>query len=136
MERADAAIALEASDLAPVDGGVPARYLGRLGLTALCVELDQAGVTEALRARGYVDLGVRIEAEGSEHRLLVSPAGSGESLIDLRMAEDGSPSRIRAPSSRASGRGCPDRRIPASAWAASSTRASWAGRPSGARTRS
>jgi len=101
VERGEAPIALEASDLAPVDRGLPARYLGRLGLTALCVELDQAGVTEALRARGYADLAVRIEVEGSEHRLLVSPAGGGESLIDLRMAEEARP--VSEPALRAGG---------------------------------
>jgi hypothetical protein len=101
MEGGDAPIALEASDLAPVDNGVPALYLGRLGLTALCVELDEAGVTEALRARGYVDLGVRIEVEGGEHRLRVTPARGGESLIDLRMAEEVRP--VKEPALRAAG---------------------------------
>lgn len=101
VERGDAPIALEASDLASIDHGVPARYLGRLGLAALCVERDEAGVTEALRARGYVDLGVRIEVEGSEHRLRVSPAAGGESLIDLRMAEEARPVREAAEYSQA-----------------------------------
>ena len=82
-----APLALEASDLAPVAEGVAARYLGRFGLPALCAELDQAGVLPALRTRGY-DPSVRIEVEEGEHRLTVTSASGGETLIDLRMTEE------------------------------------------------
>jgi hypothetical protein len=84
-----APLALEPSDLAAA-GGLSARYLGRLGLPALCAEMDQAGVLPALRTRGY-DPSLRIEVEGGEHRLLVTSSSGGELLIDLRMTEEALP---------------------------------------------
>ena len=94
-------LALEPSDLGPVAAGLSVRYLGRLGLPALCAELDQAGVLAALRTRGYGDPNIRIEVEGGEHRLLVTSPSGGESLIDLRMAEEALP--VTEPGLRARG---------------------------------
>jgi hypothetical protein len=50
-------------------------------------ELDDAGIPAGLRARGYAELDLRIEYEAGEHRLRIEPAGSGVSLVDLRLAE-------------------------------------------------
>jgi hypothetical protein len=50
-------------------------------------ELEQAGVLAGLRARGYGELELRIEYEAGEHRLRIEPAGSGVSLVDLRLGE-------------------------------------------------
>jgi hypothetical protein len=94
-------LALEPSDLAPVDPGLSARYLGRLSLPALCAELDQAGVFAALWARGYQDPHTRIEVEEGAHRLLVTSSHGGESLIDLRMTEEALP--VTEPALRARG---------------------------------
>ena len=91
VRAASAPLALEASDLAPVAAGIPARYLGRFSLPALCAELDQAGVFAALWARGYQDPHTRIEVEEGAHRLLVTSSHGGESLIDLRMTEEALP---------------------------------------------
>jgi hypothetical protein len=67
--------------------GAPALYLGRFGLADLRRELDETGVLAALAARGYRDPEVRVECAEGEHRLVVTPRGGGESLVDLRMAE-------------------------------------------------
>jgi hypothetical protein len=83
-----------------VTDGLAVRYLGRLGLTALCAELDQAGVLPALRTRGY-DPSVRVEIEGGEHRLTVTSTSGGETLVDLRMAEETRP--VTQPGLRARG---------------------------------
>ena len=95
-----APLALEASDLAPVTAGLPARFLGRFSLPALCAEMDQAGVLPALRTRGY-DPSVRIEEEEGEHRLLVTSSNGAEVLIDLRMTEEALP--VTAPALRSHG---------------------------------
>jgi hypothetical protein len=87
---AGAPLALEASDLAPVSDGAALRFLGRFSLPALCAELDQAGVLPSLRTRGY-DPAVRVLVEEGEHRLLVTSAGGGEVLVDLRMTEEALP---------------------------------------------
>lgn len=89
VRAGSAPLALEASDLAPVAPGFPARFLGRFSLPALCAEMDQAGVLPALRTRGY-DPSVRIDVDEGEHRLLVT-SSSGEILIDLRMTEEALP---------------------------------------------
>jgi hypothetical protein len=89
VRAGSAPLALEASDLAPVTDGFPARFLGRFSLPALCAEMDQAGVLPALRTRGY-DPSVRVDVEEGEHRLLVT-SSSGEILIDLRMTEEALP---------------------------------------------
>lgn len=94
-------IGLEASELAPAAAGGRARFLGRLDLAALRAELAEAGVLSALAGRGYPDPAVRVEVEEGEHRLIVTPAGGGESLIDLRMADGALP--VTEPALRARG---------------------------------
>ncbi|HET6899023.1 MAG TPA: hypothetical protein VFK70_11770, partial [Vicinamibacteria bacterium] len=97
---AAAPLSLDASDLASVESGPAARFLGRFALPALCAELDQAGVLPALRTRGY-DPGVHIAVGESEHRLLVTASGGREVLVDLRMTEEALP--VSEPALRARG---------------------------------
>lgn len=70
-----------------VSAAAPRLFLGRFDEPALRAELQAAGVTSGLLARGYDELLLLTEYQGGEHRLRIDSAGAGPSLVELRVAE-------------------------------------------------
>jgi hypothetical protein len=70
-----------------VPATVPRLFLGRLDEAGLREELEQAGILQALRERGYSELVLHTDYHGGEHALQVDAAGAGASLLELRVAE-------------------------------------------------
>jgi len=67
---------------------MPRLFLGRFDESALRQELDQAGVLDGLRERGYPELSLHTEYLAGEHRRRIDAAsGAASSLVELRLAE-------------------------------------------------
>jgi hypothetical protein len=101
MTKADGGpLGLGGLDLGFLGTGTPG-LLGRFDAGALRAELAEAGLLEALAARGYPEVEVRIGAVAGEHRLLVRARRGRVSLVDLRLAE--ASSRVEEPLARRQG---------------------------------